>query len=101
MRSLLSRKLGSTLPVLGLLSYRYRLLIPKELCRSHLSMCLLALRQLRGESELLWSWCWRLSTKDLCLSHLFIMRPALANNINQVFGRFTFEFEKELDKALS
>lgn len=29
------------------------------------------------------------------------MRPALANNINQVIGSFTFEFEKELDKALS
>ncbi|ACK47079.1 HK97 gp10 family phage protein [Shewanella baltica] len=29
------------------------------------------------------------------------MRPALANNINQVIGRFTVEFDKELDKALS
>ncbi|MCT8871542.1 HK97-gp10 family putative phage morphogenesis protein [Shewanella xiamenensis] len=29
------------------------------------------------------------------------MRPALANNINQVINSFTFEFDKELDKALS
>ncbi|MCG9962338.1 HK97-gp10 family putative phage morphogenesis protein [Shewanella cutis] len=29
------------------------------------------------------------------------MRPALTNNINQVINSFTFEFDKELDKALS
>lgn len=29
------------------------------------------------------------------------MRPALANNINQVINSFTFEFDKELDKVLS
>lgn len=29
------------------------------------------------------------------------MRPALANNVNQVTDRFVTEFEKELDKALS
>lgn len=29
------------------------------------------------------------------------MRPALANNINQLINSFTFEFDKELDKALS
>ncbi|MGL4711663.1 MAG: HK97-gp10 family putative phage morphogenesis protein [Shewanella sp.] len=29
------------------------------------------------------------------------MRPALANNINQVTEKFVTEFEKELDKALS